>query len=60
MAFMRIDNTIMNVSLAIGEYKNTQKKNLLTFLFLLYSCGKNLVNTVCRRLGSAIVCKDCS
>lgn len=23
-------------------------------------CNKNLINTVCRRLGSAIVCKDCS
>jgi hypothetical protein len=28
--------------------------------FTCNRCSKNLVNTVCRRLGSAIVCKDCS
>lgn len=28
--------------------------------FTCNRCTKNLVNTVCRRLGSAIVCKDCT
>lgn len=28
--------------------------------FTCNRCSKNLVNNVCRRLGSAIVCKDCS
>ncbi|CAF0738197.1 unnamed protein product [Brachionus calyciflorus] len=28
--------------------------------FTCNRCSKNLVNTVCRRLGSAIVCKDCT
>ena len=40
-----------------GIYENRQYHSEC---FTCNRCGKNLVNSVCRRLGSAIVCKDCS